>query len=118
MHVWAVVNKDVDTCLRKTSNCNFIDKPFHIPLNFPRDFSQMEWRLWIATGLFPTFNNLAYFATEDGGFIIIKRILSDVIVELWDTQPGEKQSHVYSMAGPQQRIALLRSDQFDPKKRP
>lgn len=94
------------------------DKQLHIPLNLPRDFSQMEARLWIATGLFPSINNLAYFATEDGGFISIKRMLADAIVELRYTQPGEKQSNVYSMAGPQQRIALLRSDQFDPKKRP
>ena len=94
------------------------DKQFYIPLDLPRDLSQMEARLWIATGLFPTINNLAYFATEDGGFISIRRLLSDALVELRYTKPGDTQSSVYSMAGPQQRIALLRSDQFDPKIRP
>lgn len=94
------------------------DKQFQIPLDLPRDLPQMETRLWIATGLFPTINNLAYFATEDGGFISIRRLLTDALVELRYTQPGDKQSSVYSMAGPQQRIALLRNDQFDPKIRP
>ena len=94
------------------------DKQFHVALDLPRDLSQIESRLWIATGLFPTINNLAYFAGEDGGFISVKRMLPDALVELRYTQAGDKQSNVYSMAGPQQRIALLRSDQFDPKKRP
>jgi diguanylate cyclase (GGDEF)-like protein len=94
------------------------DKQFHIPLDLPRELSQIESRLWIATGLFPTINNLAYFAGEDGSFISVKRILPEALVELRYTQAGEKQSNVYSMAGPQQRIALLRSDQFEPKNRP
>lgn len=94
------------------------DKQFQIPLELPHDLAQIEARLWIATGLFPSVNNLAYFAAEDGGFVSVKRILPEALVEVRTTQPGEKQSNVYSMAGPHQRIALLRSDQFEPKQRP
>jgi diguanylate cyclase (GGDEF)-like protein len=94
------------------------DKQFQIPLELPHDLAQIEARLWVATGLFPTINNLAYFAAEDGGFISVKRSLSDALVEVRYTAPGDKQSNVYSMAGPHQRKALLRSDQFSPKQRP
>ncbi len=94
------------------------DKQFRIPLELPRDLSQIESRLWIATGLFPTINDQAYFAAKDGGYVGIKRMLSDALVVVRYTKPGDIESNVYSMAGPQQRIALLHSDHFDPKQRP
>ncbi|MFZ6747696.1 diguanylate cyclase domain-containing protein [Undibacterium sp. Ren11W] len=94
------------------------DKQFSLPLNFPKELGQVEERLWIATGLFPDINNLAYFAAEDGGFVSVKRLLLDARVEVRYRQPGSKTSDVYSMSGPQQRLALLRSDQFDPQQRP
>ncbi len=93
------------------------DKQFQIPLELPQDLAQIEARLWIATGLFPTINNQAYFAAKDGGYVGVKRMLSEALVVVRFTQPGEKRSNVYSMAGPQQKIALLHSDQFDPKLR-
>jgi diguanylate cyclase (GGDEF)-like protein len=93
------------------------DKQFDIHLEFPHDLSQIESRLWIATGLFPTINNLAYFAAEDGGFVSVKRLLKDARVEVRYTQAGDKKSHVYSMAGPHQKIALLRSDEFNSRQR-
>lgn len=94
------------------------DKQFQIALELPRDLVQIESRLWIATGLFPTIDNQAYFAAVDGGYVGVKRMLSDALVAVRYTQAGEKQSNVYSMAGPHKKIALLRSDQFDPKQRP
>lgn len=92
------------------------DKQFHLPL--PRDLAQIETRLWTATGLFPEINNLAYFAAEDGGFVSVKRMLADGLVEVRYRKAGEKRSDVYSMAGPQKKLALLRSDQFEPRQRP
>lgn len=94
------------------------DKQFQIPLTIPGDLSQIEERLWIATGLFPEINHLAYFAAEDGGFVSVKRMLSHGLVEVRYRQPGASESHVYSMSGPRQKIALLRSDQFEAKQRP
>lgn len=94
------------------------DGQFHVPLQVPGDLLQIEERLWIATGLFPEINNLAYFAAEDGGFVSVKRLPADARVEVRYRQPGQKQSNVYSMAGPRQPLALLRSDQFEPRQRP
>ena len=94
------------------------DGQFRIPLTMPGDLRQIEERLWTATGLFPEINNLAYFAAEDGSFVSVKRLLADARVEVRYRQRGEKQSNVYSMAGPHQQMALLYSDQFDPKQRP
>ncbi|WP_295757023.1 diguanylate cyclase [Undibacterium sp.] len=94
------------------------DHQFFLPLNFPEDLGAIEERLWIATGLFPDINNLAYFAGENGSFVSVKRLVLDARVEVRYRQAGEKTSDVFSMSGPRQRIALLRSDQFDPKQRP
>jgi diguanylate cyclase (GGDEF)-like protein len=94
------------------------DRQFFLPLNFPKDLGTIEERLWIATGLFPDINNLAYFAGENGSFVSVKRLVLDARVEVRYRQAGEKTSDVFSMSGPQHKIALLRSDQFDPKQRP
>lgn len=94
------------------------DKQFQFSLEMPRALEQIETRLWTATGLFPEINNLAYFAAEDGGFVSVKRLLADGLVEVRYRQAGEKRSDVYSMAGPQKKLALLRSDQFEPRERP
>lgn len=94
------------------------DQQFFLPFNFPKELGRVEERLWIATGLFPDINNLAYFAAEDGGFVSVKRLLADARVEVRYRQAGAENSDVFSMSGPQQRLALLRSDQFDPRQRP
>lgn len=94
------------------------DKQFHLPLEMPRELEQIETRLWTATGLYPEINNLAYFAAEDGGFVSVKRLLADGLVEVRYRQAGQKRSDVYSMGGPQKKLALLRSDQFEPRQRP
>ncbi|CAN5798706.1 hypothetical protein BH11PSE12_BH11PSE12_02960 [soil metagenome] len=94
------------------------DWQFQLPLAMPDELGEIEERLWIATGLFPQINNLAYFAAEDGSFVSVKRLLSDARVEVRYRRAGEKQSNVYSMSGPRKQIALLRSDQFEPRQRP
>ncbi|MFZ6672589.1 diguanylate cyclase domain-containing protein [Undibacterium sp. Xuan67W] len=94
------------------------DNNFRLDLAFPKDLLKIEERLWSATGLFPDINQLAYFGAEDGGFVSVRRMVDEGRVEARYRQPGATQSDVYSMSAPNKKIALLRSDQFDPRVRP
>ena len=84
---------------------------------FSDDLSQLEDRLWIATGLFPEVNRYVYFGGEDGRFAGVNRLPGNMY-ELRLRGPGEEFRRVYSMAGPHERLALLHTQKYEPKQRP
>jgi diguanylate cyclase (GGDEF)-like protein len=86
------------------------------PLPFSDGFDVLEERMWIATGFFPTVNNYVYFGGADGRFVGIYRRSDRIELRLRDA--GAAQRHVYSVAGPNKRLALLRTDSYDPRTRP
>ncbi len=94
------------------------DKQLVISLEMPRDLSQIELRLWSATGLFSGVDSNAYFAFADGSFVGLDRKLHEGLVAVRYRLPDAQKSEVFSMAGPQKKMALLLSDQFDPRNRP
>lgn len=89
-----------------------------IEFDLPQNLEAIEDRLWIATGLYPDVNNIAYFGGQDGRFVSVRRLSADGRVEARYRLADAGQSNVYSMAGPHQQVALLQTDQFDPRARP
>lgn len=83
---------------------------------FPDRLDALEERLWVATSLSPD-QNYVYFGRADGGFIGLSR-QKQGSVELRLRQPGAPLRQVYAMGGPGQRLHLLRSQEYEPRKRP
>ena len=85
-------------------------------LDFPTETAAIEQRLWTATGFFPLVNNYVYFGGADGRFIGVNRRTDRIELRLRDG--GATSRNIYSVAAPDQRIGLLRSDAYDPRTRP
>lgn len=84
---------------------------------FSDDLSQLEDRLWVATGLFPEVNRYVYFGGEDGRFVGVNRLPGNTY-ELRLRPPGEEFRLVYGMAGPHERLAVQLTQKYEPKLRP
>lgn len=84
---------------------------------FPEDLAQIEERLWIASGLSSGLNNFVYFSGEDGSSVGVRRVNRD-LVELVLRAPGADRRLVYAATSRGDRSRLLRSDDFDPRRRP
>ena len=85
--------------------------------DFNPDLNILEEKFWTASGLFMDVNNYVYFGGKDGRFIGVYRISqSDVKLFLRDT--NDQSRHVYQVNAVGDRSQLLRSDEFDPRKRP
>lgn len=87
------------------------------PQDFSDDLAALEKRLWIATGLFMEVNNYVYFGGEDGRFVGVNRVNKD-FVELYLREPDAARRNVYAVTVPGDRTRVLRSDDYDPRKRP
>lgn len=88
------------------------------PQPFSDDLATLEPRIWSASGLFMEVNNYVYFGGEDGRFIGVNRINKD-FVELYLREPGALKRDVYAVTEPGDRTRrLLRTDDYDPRKRP
>ncbi len=87
------------------------------PPSLPDDPSELERRLWAASGLFKDVNNYIYFGGEDGRFIGVKRVGRN-LAELSLRQPGAAPRRVYAAATPGDHSRLLRNDRYDPRTRP
>ncbi|MGN6704207.1 MAG: diguanylate cyclase [Burkholderiaceae bacterium] len=83
---------------------------------FPDDLEALEERLWVATSLSPD-QNYVYFGRADGAFIGLSR-QKQGSVELRLRRPGAPLRDVYAMGGPGQRLHLLRSQDYEARKRP
>jgi diguanylate cyclase (GGDEF)-like protein len=88
-----------------------------VPQPFSDDLAALEERLWIASGLFMEVSNYVYFGGADGRFIGVNRVNKD-LVEVYLREPGAAQRHVYAAAAPHDRSRTLRTDPFDPRRRP
>ncbi|MES2103834.1 MAG: diguanylate cyclase [Pseudomonadota bacterium] len=84
---------------------------------FSDDMHTLEVNLWAASGLFMNVNNYVYYGGEDGRFVGVYRIAND-FVELFWHEPGGAQREVYNVTNPGDRAKLLRTDAYDPRKRP
>lgn len=78
--------------------------------------ASLEEKLWLASGLYVDVSNYVYFGGADGSFIGVNRVNKD-FVELYLREPGASARHVYSVHGPGDRGRLLRTDDFDPRRR-
>lgn len=85
-----------------------------VPLS--QDSAAIEERLWIATGFFPKFNDYVYFGGVDGRFIGVNRMPSQIELRLRPAGTGSRE--IWRMAGPNRRLALMRTDIYDPRLRP
>jgi diguanylate cyclase len=81
----------------------------------PQSLTQIEDRLWLATGLFPDVSGYIYFGDDEGRFIGVHRSGAGTEVRLKD--PPYKQRTIYRSSGPGLRGDILRSDEFDPRTR-
>lgn len=86
------------------------------PQPFTAHVASLEERLWIASGLFMDVSNYVYFGGADGSFIGVNRVNKD-FVELYLREPGASARNVYSVQAPGDRGRLLRTDDFDPRRR-
>ncbi|HTD04316.1 diguanylate cyclase domain-containing protein [Undibacterium sp.] len=84
---------------------------------FSDDMRTLEINLWAASGLFMNVNNYVYYGGEDGRFVGVYRIKND-FVELFWHEPGDGLREVYNVASPGDRTKLLRTEPYDPRKRP
>jgi diguanylate cyclase (GGDEF)-like protein len=62
-------------------------------------------------------NNYVYYGGADGRFVGVFRITHD-FVELYWHEPGAALRQVYSVSAPGDREHVLRTDEYDPRKRP
>ena len=86
-------------------------------LPFSEDSADIEQRLWIATGFFPTAaEHYVFFGGADGRFIGINRRATQIELRL--RPPGAAQRSIYSVAAPGKLLGLLRTDAYDPRTRP
>ncbi|MGE5648620.1 MAG: diguanylate cyclase [Bacillota bacterium] len=84
---------------------------------FPDDLAVLEQRFWTASGLFVDINNYVYFGGTDGRFVGVDRVNKD-LVELYWREPGAGKRTVYAVKAPGDRGRVLRTDDYDPRKRP
>lgn len=84
---------------------------------FSDDLAALEQRFWVASGLFMDINNYVYFGGADGRFVGVNRINKD-LVELYLREPGTRRRTVYAVTTPGDRSRVLRTDDYDPRKRP
>lgn len=91
----------------------------HLPEEqaFSSDMRVLEERFWAASGLFMDVNNYVYFGGKDGRFVGVYRISKDVVQLFW-REPGWTTRKVYKVSSIGDRSELVRTDQFDPRKRP
>jgi len=91
----------------------------HLPKEheFTPDLSVLEDKFWAASGLFMDVNNYVYFGGKDGRFIGVYRI-STADVQLFWREPADQHRYVYKVGGVGDRSQLIRTDEFDPRKRP
>lgn len=91
----------------------------HIPKEqpFSDDMLALEEKLWAASGLFMDVNNYVYFGGKDGRFVGVYRISKDAVQFFW-REPEGSERRVYKVSGIGDRSELVRTDQFDPRKRP
>lgn len=93
------------------------------PMNVPKaqvfsnNMQTLELKLWMASGLFMDVNNYVYFGGKDGRFVGVYRIAKDN-VELYWREPDAAARQVYKVTSIGDHSELLRTDQFDPRKRP
>ncbi|MFZ6673067.1 diguanylate cyclase domain-containing protein [Undibacterium sp. Xuan67W] len=85
--------------------------------NFSDDLHNLEVKLWAASGLFMDVNNYVYYGGEDGRMVGVFRIRND-FVELYWHEPNTALRQVYKVNAPGDRAEVLRTDQYDPRKRP
>jgi diguanylate cyclase len=81
----------------------------------PQSLTQIEDRLWLATGLFPVVSGYVYFGDDEGRFVGVHRSGAGTEVRVKD--PPYKQRNAYRSSGPGLRGDILRSDGFDPRTR-
>ncbi len=86
-----------------------------IKLIQPQTLTQIEDRLWLATGLFPDVSGYIYFGDETGRFVGVNRSSAGTEVRLKDAP--DKLRNVYRSSGPGLRGDILRSDTLDPRER-
>ncbi|GGC97287.1 diguanylate cyclase domain-containing protein [Undibacterium terreum] len=84
---------------------------------FSDDMHTLEVNLWAASGLFMNVNNYVYYGGSDGRFVGVYRISSDFVQLFWRL-PGEAQREVYNVNSPGDRSKMMRTDGYDPRKRP
>lgn len=84
---------------------------------FSTDMRTLEDKFWAASGLFMDVNNYVYFGGKDGRFVGVYRI-SKRDVQLFWREPDVSRRDVYHVTGIGDRSELIRSDEFDPRKRP
>ncbi|HYC43194.1 MAG TPA: diguanylate cyclase [Noviherbaspirillum sp.] len=86
------------------------------PQPFTAHAASLEERLWIASGLYMDVSNNVYFGGADGSFVGVKRVNKD-FVELALRESVASSRQIYSVHGPGDRGRLLRTDDFDPRRR-
>jgi len=91
----------------------------HLPreYEFNPDLHVLEDKFWSASGLFMDVNNYVYFGGKDGRFIGVYRI-SPTDVQLFWREPTDLRRSVYKVGGVGDRSVIIRTDDFDPRKRP
>ncbi|MBC3862399.1 diguanylate cyclase [Undibacterium jejuense] len=91
----------------------------HMPKehHFNPDLQVLEDKFWTASGLFMDMNNYVYFGGKDGSFLGVYRI-SQSDVQLFLRSPIDQRRSVYQVSGVGDRSHLIRTDEFDPRKRP
>lgn len=85
-------------------------------LPFPDNSLAIEQRLWTATGFFPTVNSYVYFGGADGSFVGLNRQPGRIELRLRNGNNSPRQ--ILSVATPERRLGLLRTDAYDPRTRP
>ncbi|MFZ6753952.1 diguanylate cyclase [Undibacterium sp. Dicai25W] len=91
----------------------------HMPKehHFNPDLQVLEDKFWTASGLFMDMNNYVYFGGKDGSFLGVYRI-SQSDVQLFLRSANDQRRSVYQVSGVGDRSHLIRTDEFDPRKRP
>ncbi len=79
--------------------------------------TDVEKRLWIASGLYPEQNSYVYYGSETGRFVGIERSAPGGPEVRLRAQPNEPR-RVYRAISPEKRGALLREEDFNPHERP
>jgi diguanylate cyclase len=87
------------------------------PQVFSDELTNLEARLWVASGLFMDVNNYVYFGGQDGRFVGVNRVSKD-FVELYRREAGAARRTVYNVTAPGDRSRILRTDDYDPRSRP
>jgi diguanylate cyclase len=91
------------------------------PLDFsstaPGATSELERRLWIASGLFPQQNTYVYFASESGRYVGIQRGAMDS-AQIFIRADSNEPRRAYHAISPERRGTFLREEIYEPRERP